>query len=1356
VLDRRLAPVPPGAVGELFVGGLGVARGYLGRAGLTAERFVPDPFAGRLAGRAGDRLYRTGDLVRRRADGALEFLGRRDSQVKVRGFRIELGEVESALLLHSAIREAAVVVLGETDRDRRLAAYCVAAEGAAPAAPALRAFLRERLPDYMVPQAFVALAALPLNANGKVDRRALPAPRWDDGLADDAGTAAPRTPLEERLVALWGEVLGVEGLGIDDDFFAAGGHSLLATQLVARIRQSLGVELPLRALFQKPTVAELAPEIEKAAGSGAAGSAAGAAMQRVSRDGELPMSFSQLRQWFLVEIDPGTTAYNVPLTLELRGPLRVPVLIASLEEVVRRHESLRTTFTATGGRPRPVITSDLALPLAVHDLGALPAARRPAEVRRLVQAQGEHVFDLTRGPLLRLSLLRSGADEHLLLATVHHIVFDGWSLGVFTRDLAALYQALEQGLPSPLPSLAFQYVDYAAWQRRWLESPEGRERSAYWRARLAGAAKLLALPTDHPRPAVQSHRGACEWLELPPRLAQALRSLAAAHGATLFMTLLGGFALLLQRVTRQDDVNVGTFVANRRWQAVEPLVGFFINTLVLRCDLAGSPTVADLLARVRETTLGAYEHQDFPFEMLLDELGIERDLSRTPLFQVLLVLQNFAAPAIAMGGLTLAPIDLYQVQRANFDLSLGAVEDGQAVRIELQYNRNLFERTTILRLFGQWTALLAAAVAEPGRRAAELPLLSAAERQQVAVEWAAGGWAGGSASDLPRRLIRARAARTPDVPAVVFGDHAVSYGELERRVAGWAGHLRGLGVGPESLVGISIPRSPEMLIGVLAILEAGAGYLPLDPELPAERFALLLDDSRAVALLARGRLPAGAAGFSGPIVELDGVPAMAQGGGPAPDPEPQNLAYVIYTSGSTGRPKGVEVLHGALAQFIAAAIETYRIAAGDRVLQFASLSFDVSLEEIFPCLASGATLVLRDDGMMASPARFLAACGDAAITVLDLPTAYWHTLAAELEGGLALPASIRLVIMGGERPLPERVSGWLEAVGYRHPRLFNTYGPTEATIMSTACPLGAPGDAAIGATVVPLGRPWGGTRITLLDGRLQPVPPGASGEMHIAGSLLARGYLGRPDLTAAAFVPDPFGGSGERLYRSGDLARHRADGCMEFVGRVDDQVKIRGFRVEPGEVAAVLARHPAVGQAAVLAAEAGAGDWRLIAYVAAPQEPRPGAAELRDFLKSQLPSYMVPSDFVLLAALPMTATGKLDIGALPPLDLVREDDFVPPQTGIEEVLAEIWQELLRRERIGIYDNLFDLGGHSLLVPQIVARIEEAFQLELPLRVLFEAPTVAQLAVVVEDALLAQIEGLSDEEAAGLVGEDVLV
>jgi amino acid adenylation domain-containing protein/thioester reductase-like protein len=1364
VLDAASGLVPLGVAGELCIGGAGLSRGYLDQPAETAVRFTPDP----IAAAPGDRLYRSGDGARRLPDGRLEYLGRLDDQVKVRGFRVEPGEIESLLLAHPAVAQAAVLLLSPEQRAAELVAYVVPAGGdgpgdtTAPDPADLRRHLAERLPEPLVPRRFVALDRLPLLPNGKIDRPALRDAAPVESAAAAVPEIAPWSPVEQQVAAIWSALLGSGRIGPGDDFFALGGHSLLAIRMLAQLRQAFGVELDLREAFVEPTVAGLAHRIEAALGAGmnaadGAGASLGSPLPRVPRQGNLPLSSSQLRQWFLVQLEPATTAYNLPLVLRLRGALRREPLARSLDEIVARHETLRTTFNAAGGQPAAAVAAALRLPLPLLDLSRLPAADRRAEARRVGEAAAARVFDLERGPLLETCLVRLEPAEHLLLLDVHHIVFDGWSWGVFTRELAMLYAAFRDGRPSPLPPLAIQYVDYAAWQQQWLTGEQARRQVDYWRSQLAGAAEALRLPTDYPRPAVQSHRGASQQVELPLALGHRLRALALAERVTPFMALLAAWSALLQRYTGQDDVNVGTFVANRGRPEIEPLLGFFVNTLVLRTNLAGEPSWLELLTRVREMTLGAYEHQALPFEVLLAERPAARDLSRTPLFQVMLGVQNYDARPVQVAGLELAPEDPYALARANADLALWIYEEGDAFHGTLHYATDLFAPVTVKRLLGHLAGLLAAALAAPRRRLQELPLLAPAERHQAIVEWSGGEAGAGRGAGEPllpvHRRIRDQALRRPEQAAVVAGDAVVTYGELARRAAALRDRLRALGAGPETVVGLCCPRGPEMIVGLLGILEAGATYLPLDPDLPAARLRFLTEDAGVAAVFAPLGLPASLADFPGPVL------GAAGGGGSPASPAPPDAAagrhqraYILYTSGSTGRPKGVQVDHAALALFTRAACAAYGLAPGDRVLQFAAASFDASVEEIFPCLTAGATLVLRDDAMLASPSQFLAACRDWEITVLDLPTAYWHTLAPDLvAAGTACPPGLRLVILGGEQALPEPVRGWLTAVGPR-PLLVNTYGPTEATVVATGCRLRP---SLVTSSSVPIGRPWGEARIWLLDPWGNPVPVGVEGELHIGGGGLARGYVGRPDLTAQRFLPCPFAGCGPgaRIYRTGDLARQRRDGSLEFAGRADDQVKIRGFRVEPAEIAAVLAAHPAVREAAVVARETAPGSWRLIAYVVNAGEAAPGARELRDFLAARLPAYMVPADYLALAGLPRTATGKLDRGALPTdLTALRGDHRPAPaaaENPTEALLVSIWRDLLDRQEIGIDDNLFELGAHSLLAPRFAGRVLEVFRLKLPLQALFTAPTVRQLAAAIADSLLRQIEELGEEEEAAL-------
>ncbi|HEV2736864.1 MAG TPA: amino acid adenylation domain-containing protein [Longimicrobiaceae bacterium] len=1344
VLDGRMQPSSPGVPGELFIGGAGLARGYLGRPELTAEKFVPDAFPDR----PGARMYRTGDRARRLADGSLEFLGRADHQVKIRGFRIEPAEVAAQLLEHPAVREALVLVREDRPGEKRLVAYLVPEAGAEVASPDLRDHLRERLPDYMVPSAFVVVDAFPLTPNGKVDRRALPAP---EGGAEDEGFAAPRTPVEEVLAAIWAEVLGVDRVGVADDFFRLGGHSLLATRVISRVRRALEVEVPIRALFESPTVEAMAERVEALRGAGAGEQAP--PLVPVPRDGPLPLSFAQQRLWFIEQLDPGDPAYNLPVALRLRGPLDVGALERSVAEVARRHETLRTVFrpAADGDAAQTVLEPG---PFAFRrvDLAGVPDAAREARVRELAREEAAAPFDLSAGPLLRGALLRLADDEAVALFTVHHIVSDEWSTPILVREVSALYGAFARGEPSPLPELPVQYADYAAWQRRVLTGETLDRQLAYWRGRLAGAPPLLELPTDRARPAASSPRGGVRAFHLSAELADALRELSRTEGATLFMTLLAGFQALLARYAGTDDVLVGTPVAGRTRLETEGLIGFFVNTLVLRADLSADPDVRGLVAQARERMLEAQTHQDLPFERLVDELRVERSFGHTPLFQVMFTLADLGGEALRLGEVEVEPLAT-ETGATPFDLALVLSGEGGGLRGSVEFRSELWDAATVDRMTEHFRVLLEGMAARPASRVSALPLLSADERELVVERW------NSTACDFPRHLtlhgaFEAQAARTPRATAVVFEGGELSYAELDARASSAAARLRALGVGPETRVAISVRRGPEMPAGILGALKAGAAYVPLDPGYPEERLRWVLEDCGARVLLTQASLAERFGWFGGEVVALDAphppAPSPTRGEGENDDaadegalsrsrtfalshsPSPQNLAYVVYTSGSTGRPKGVAVSHRAVVNYAVDMAGRMKLRGDDRVLQFASLGFDVVVEELFPTWLAGAAVVLAG-GDLFSPPELTRAIGRHGVTGLELPTAYWHEWTYDLaHGGGRVPECVRWVIVGGERIAPERLAEW---AGLGVP-LVHVFGLTETACTSTTLRLEAGEDGGARRHNLPVGTPHGNVRLYVLDPRGEPVPAGVRGELFIGGEGLARGYLGRPGPTAERFLPDPFGrGAGARLYRTGDRVRRLSDGSLEFLGRTDFQVKIRGFRIETGEVEAVLTDHPAVREAFVMAREDAPGDRRLAAYLVGEGAGGPDVETLRVWLRDRLPDYMVPADWVVLDALPLTANGKTDRAALPAPDASGgEREYTAPRTATEEVLADLWQGLLGVGRVGVHDDFFALGGHSLLATRVVTRTRRMLHVEVPLRVLFETPTVAELA-----AALARLE-----------------
>jgi amino acid adenylation domain-containing protein len=1311
VLAAGAVPQPVGVPGELWVGGAGLARGYLRSPDLTAERFVPDPFSGE----PGARLYRTGDLVRWLPEGEMEFLGRVDHQVKVRGFRIELGEVEAALAAHPEVRAAAVLVWEERPGDKRLAAYVVGDVKAAD----LREHLSGRLPEYMIPSAFMVLEALPLTPNGKVDRKALPAPLQERG---EEALQAPRTPEEELLAGIWAEVLAVERIGVRDDFFALGGHSLLAIQVLSRLRDTFQVELPLRKLFEAPALEDLATAVAVARRDHAG--LATPPLVRATRDGDLPLSFAQERLWFLDQLEPGSAAYNIPSFYRLRGRLDRAALEAALAEVVRRHEVLRTTFGSVEGRPLQVIhpAEPSAVPLV--DVSGLAEAEMAREVERLLGDEAKQPFDLARGPVFRAVFVRLAGADHLIALTIHHIVSDGWSMDLLMRELGVLYQAFSAGRPSPLPDLPLQYVDFAVWQRSWLRGEVLERQLAFWRNELAGAPPVLLLPSDRPRPALQGTQGATLPFQFPRELSRSLLALSRRLRTTLFMTALAGFQALLSRYAGQDDVVIGTPIAGRSRLETEGLIGLFVNTLALRARPGKAASFEAALHQVRDTVLEATAHQDLPFERLVEALVPVRNLAHTPLFQVMFALQNAPQRPVSPGDLQ---VDGVAGERGTspFDLTLSLRGGEEWMGGEAEYSVDLFDRSTISRMMAHLQELLASAVAHPELSPLELPLLAAPERRQLLEEWSQG--AGGVGPEAcVHDLVRAQAARNPAATAVVADGSTLTYGELVRRAERLAQLLRKAGAGPEERVAVLLERSPDQIVAILGVLMAGAAYVPLDPAYPVERLELMLEDSGVRRVVTRPGLSAPLHLRQAVPVWIDGLEAsVGAAGSAAQRVEPWSLAYVIYTSGSTGRPKGVEIENRSLAHYVRVAAKLFDIRPEDRLLQFASISFDTAAEEIFTALSCGAALVLRTEDMLSSVRTFLDACAEMDVTYLDFPSALWNQMVPEMQReGLGLPPAVRGVIVGGERVLADRVAAWREREGARV-RLFNSYGPTEATIVAASWEVPAEVSP---LRELPIGRPIPGVRAYLLSSRGELVPVGVAGELLLGGAGLARGYQARPDLTAERFVPDPFSGvPGARLYRTGDLVRWLPEGEMEFLGRVDHQVKVRGFRIELGEIEAALTACRGVLQAVVVAREDQPGDKRLVAYVAGDAD----AAGLREHLRGQLPEYMIPSAFVALEALPLTPSGKVDRKALPaPLQERSGEALQAPRTPEEELIAGIWAEVLRVEHIGVRDDFFALGGHSLLATQVLSRLRDTFQVELPLRKLFEAPVLEGLAAAV--------------------------
>jgi amino acid adenylation domain-containing protein len=1327
IMDDTGQIVPPGSVGEIVIRGANVISAYEDDPEANASAFVQG-------------WFRTGDAGYLDADGFLFITGRIKEVVNRGGEKISPREVEEVLLGHPAVAQAVAFPIPHATLGEDIAAAIVPGpEGRVVPKDSLireiRRFASVRLSDLKVPQLMLIVDEVPKGPAGKVQRL---------GLAEKLGLTSPswrltgftasRTTLEAGVAKIWADVLGTARPGIDDNFFQSGGDSLKAAQVLSRLSGEFPVELPPQSLFQHPTVAELAELVSLQLSNG--GDTVPAIPSRNASE-PCPLSFAQQRLWFLDQLEPGNPAYNMPVALRLSGRLCQGALEESLGEILRRHEALRTTFRTIDGHPVQVVSPAQPVGLPVVELTGLSESDRQAEALRLASDEAVRPFDLESGPLFRATLLKLDSQEHMLLITVHHIVSDGWSTRVLLRELEMLYAALASGQPSPMEALPIQYGDFAAWQRQWLQGETLTSQLAYWKRQLEGMPPLLELPADRPRPAVRRHQGASYSMEIPHRLTEGLKALAQREDATPFMTLLAAFQTLLHRYTGEADLVVGTPIANRTRPETLGLIGMFANTLVMRADLSGNPSFREMLGRVRINALDAYARQDLPFEKLVEELHPERDHRHNPLFQVMFAYQNLPEnPSADTGGdLAMSPVEVTR-GAAKFDLTLYVFESGQGLSTTWQYDTDLFEAPRIARMAGHFQTLLEGIVAAPESTLSDLPLLTDAERNLFLSEW-------NQTATTYRRdrcfhhLFEEQARLTPDAPAVRSGEEGLTYGELNTRANRLAWRLQQMGVGPETPVGILLPRSTSVVTAVLAVMKAGGAFVPLDPTHPAEHVAFILDDANVMVLVTESDLR--------PLADIPKVVCLdsesevgaADGGeNPVSGAIPSNLAYLIYTSGSTGTPRGVTITHANLSHYVHSMGAVLDIGAHDRYLHTASFAFSSSVRQFAVPLSWGASVEVAPSETIRDPQALFEVVGQREVSIIDLVPSHWR---ACLQALSSLPPAIRAdlltnnlrLALSASEPLHPDLTRELGLALGPDVRLINMYGQTETTGIVTIYPVPLPdGDS---TKVVPIGRPIANTRAYVLDSSRQPVPLGVWGELYIGGAGVGRGYLNDPELTADRFVPDPFSQSAEaRLYRTGDLARYRSNGDLEFSGRVDRQMKVRGYRVEPGQVEAVVSQHPAWRESAVAPQEDAWGEKHLVAFVVANPGVPHSAQELREFVKQKLPEYMIPSRIVELTALPRTPNGKVDWMALDAGlaggNGAHADHRVEPMlaTQAEEILTGIWAQVLSRNQVSLDDNFFDLGGNSILSIQMISRANQA-GLQLTPKQLWQNQTIAELA-----------------------------
>ncbi|OUL35844.1 hypothetical protein BV372_09645 [Nostoc sp. T09] len=1332
VLDQHRQLLPIGVPGEMYVGGAGLARGYLNRPDLTAKAFVANPFSDDSQ----TRLYKTGDLARYLPNGDLEYLGRIDHQVKIRGFRIELGEIEAVLNQHPTVQQTVVIVREDVPGDKRLVAYIVPKTSTI-TIKELRRFLKEKLPEYMIPAAFVMLEALPLTSNGKVDRRALPIPDASS-VSSSANFVAPRNPTEEILATAWAQVLGLERVGIDDNFFELGGHSLLATQVISRLRQALNVEISLRSLFANPTIANFAQAIAQLQ---TADDLNHQSIPQLTNRESIPLSFAQQRVWFLEQLEPNSSAYIITDAQRLQGQLNVGILQQSLDAVVAQHEALRTTFIpGDDGSPIQVINPPRPVELKMIDLRS-----HPQPIEQILNQEAQRPFNLASDLMVRATLVQIDTQEQILMLAMHHLASDGWSTGIFWQQLAAVYEALLQGKPSPLTPLPIQYADFAVWQRQYLSGTLLETELDYWKNQLAGAPTVLELPADRPRSPIQTYRGASQALSLSSTLSASLTTLSRQQGVTLFMTLLAAFGTLLHRYTGQEDILIGSPIAGRNRAEIEQLIGFFINTVVLRTKFAEDPSFADLLAQVREVALGAYAHQDMPFEKLVEELHVERDTSRNPLFQVWFNMLNLGDMHLELPGLAVEPLSLVEAP-SKFDLTLYVLEQQQGIQLQLVYNADLFNAERMQEMLQQFQHLLSQIVAVPQQPISSYSLVTPASQSLLPQPSAI---LPQPDYELVTALFTSWVDRNPQQTALRQGSSNWSYQELGDRATTIARAMLSTGVKPGDVVAVFGTKSFGLIASTIGVLLSGGVLLTIDPQLPSYRQELMLQTAKAKYLIyIDGEYPeANELWQSLTLICVDSqtgaVINLTQDENQIielPQIQADDAAYIFFTSGTTGIPKGVLGCHKGLAHFLTWQRQTFNIGQQDRVAQLTGLSFDVVLRDIFLPLTSGATLCLPEPGDNLDPVRILRYLEQEQISVLHTVPSLAQSWLVNVPADVSLQ-NLRWLFFAGEPLKQTLVQQWRKAFPASG-EIVNLYGPTETTLAK--CSYRVPEEPTSG--VQPIGLPLPQTQALVFTTRNQLCGIGELGEIVIRTPFRSKGYINATAENLARFVQNPFGNDEQDwLYYTGDRGRYRPDGLLEILGRQDHQIKLRGIRIEPGEIESVLTQHSDIFQAVVIAREDIPGDKRLVAYITA-KDAAPSISDVRRFLSSKLPQYTIPSAFVLLDTLPLTPNGKVDRRALPVPELSRQEPeatFVAPRNQVERQLVQIWQQVLGVESIGVRDNFFELGGHSLLAVKLFWQIEQTFGKHLPLASLFQSATIEALAQIISPGEEQKLEELSD-------------